>query len=158
MDRIMSMYNKIRKDNKLLTLTVSALGVCLLAVVILFVCMPDIKAADYDQVTWTEASPGVYEMADLPDGTGSKYKTATIAVSDGATVTINGAGVSKSNVNIVFNYTGTTGTDAAPAKVYVNLNDVNIAQTLDCAAIRFATNGSPVDYIVTVDGTNLITS
>ena len=46
MDRIMNIYNKIRKNNKLLTAVVSALGVCLLAVVVIFVCMPDAKAAD----------------------------------------------------------------------------------------------------------------
>lgn len=37
MDRIINIYNKIRKNNKLLTAVVSALGVCLLAVLVLLI-------------------------------------------------------------------------------------------------------------------------
>ena len=154
----MNIYEKIRGNKKLLTAVVSALGVCLLAVVVLFVCMPDIQAASVTDVTWSVSTSGAYEMADLPDGSGNKVNSATIAVNDGAVINIDGTGVTKHNVNIVINYTGSTGTNTSPARVYVNLKDVTINQEADCAAIRFATNGIPVDYVVTVDGTNLITS
>ena len=84
MDRIMNIYNKIRKNNKLLTAVVSALGVCLLAVVVIFVSMPDIKAAVTENtVTWTPEG-GVYKMSSLPNGDASTVQVATINVPDTA--------------------------------------------------------------------------
>lgn len=161
MDRIINIYNKIRKNNKLLTAVVSALGVCLLAVVVVFVSMPDIKAAVTENtVTWTPEG-GVYKISSLPNGDASTVQVATINVPDTATtVTIDGSGVSKNNVSIVINYTGakSTGTESNPALVRVVLKNVNISQTADYSAIRFTTVETPVDYAVTVDGSNLITS
>ena len=117
MDKIMNLYNNIRKNNKLLTGVVSALGVCLLAVVVLFVCMPDIKAADVPKyVSWSPIG-GVYLMDELEEPTG-KVRRATISVStDGGTINIEGSDVIEKDVILNINYTGTTGTESSPAKV-----------------------------------------
>ena len=158
MDKIMNLYNNIRKNNKLLTGVVSALGVCLLAVVVLFVCMPDIKAADVPKdVSWSP-NGGVYLMSDLEAANG-KVRKATISVNtDGGTVSIQGSEVIEKDVIININYTGTTGSESSPAKVYVNLKNVKITQTKDFPAIKLSTNGSAVEYVVTVDGENVINS
>ena len=158
MDKIMNLYNNIRKNNKLLTGVVSALGVCLLAVVVLFVCMPDIKAADVPKdVSWSP-NGGVYLMDELEEPTG-KVRKATISVStDGGTINIEGSDVIEKDVILNINYTGTSGTESSPAKVYVNLKNVKITQTKDFPAIALTTNGSPVNFVVTVDGENIINS
>ena len=157
MDNIMKMYNNIRKNNKLLTGIVAALGVCLLAVVVLFVCMPDIKAADLQDVTWAP-SGGVYKLDELPAASGSSVRNAAITVNDGDTIKIEGSDVFTKDIVIDIKYVGTTGTNAAPAKVYVELKNVKITQTADYSAIKLGTNAAAVEYIVTVDGENVINS
>ena len=157
MDRIMSIYNNIRKNNKLLTGIVAALGVCLLAVVVLFVCMPDIKAATIQNVTWTP-NGGEYLLDDLTDHTSGKVSYATISVGSGDTINITGSDVVEKDLVININYTGTTGSVTSPAKVYVNLKNVKISQSEDYSAIKLSTNGAAVDFVVTVDGDNIISS
>lgn len=152
MGRIMSIYKKIRKDNRLTTVTVAVLGACLLAVVVLFFTMPEIQAATTNTVTWTESAANEYQLSSLQNGDASTITATTIDAVAGGVYTIDGTGVQKTNVNITISYGGTTGTDAAPAKVYVNLINVDIQQTLDASALRFATNGYPVDFVVTVQG------
>ena len=158
MDRIMNIYNNIRKNNKLLTGVVSALGVCLLAVVVIFVCMPGIKAADVPKdVSWSP-NGGDYLLADLEAASG-RVRQATIPVNtSGQTINIVGSDVIYQDVIINVNYTGTAGTEASPAKVYVNLKNVKITQTKDFSAIKLSTNSGAVDFVVTVDGENIISS
>ena len=153
----MNIYNNIRKNNKLLTGVVAALGVCLLAVVVLFVCMPDIKAADVPKdVSWSP-NGGAYLLSDLEASDG-RARQATISVnSSGQTINIEGSDVIYQDVIINVNYTGPVST-GTPAKVYVNLKNVKITQTKDFSAIKLTTDSGSVDFVVTVDGENIINS
>ena len=156
MDRIINIYNKIRKNNKLLTAVVSALGVCLLAVVVVFVSMPDIKAAVTENTAAWTPDGGVYYLDDLTYNDATEVRVATINVANsGDRVVIDGTGAPKNNLSIVINYTGS---ETSAVSVYVELKNINISQSVDYSAIRFTTVGTPVDYVVTVDGTNHITS
>lgn len=157
MDKIINLYNNIRKNNKLLTGVVVALGACLLAVVVIFMRMPEAQAAALQEVSWS-TTDGVYLMEKLPDVTGSTVRSATISVNSGETISIEGSDVYEKDVIININYVGSTGTETAPAKVYVNLKNVKINQTADYSAIKLSTNGSAVEYVVTVDGENVINS
>ena len=157
MDRIMNIYNNIRKNNKLLTCIVAALGACLLAVVVIYVCMPDAQAATVREVSWSP-NGGVYLMDDLPEVNSSTVRSATITVNNGETISIVGSDVIEKDVTINISYMGNAGTQVAPAKVYVNLKNVKITQTTDYSAIKLTTGGSPVDFVVTVDGENIINS
>lgn len=152
MDKIMKIYRKIRKDSKLLSATVAVLSALLVGVVVLFFCLPEIQAATTNNVTWTPTGTRMYELSALQDGDASNITATSIAVEAGQTYTIDGTGVERNNVNITFNYTSNSGTDAQPAEVTIHIVNVDIKQSLDVSAFRFSTNGYPVEYKLIVQG------
>ena len=63
--------------------------------------------------------------------------------------------ITRENVNINIVYRGTSGTVSAPKRVDVMLRNVNIIQSEDYSAIELKTISNPVNFVVTVDGTNV---
>ncbi len=155
MDRLMSIYNRIRESKKGIPGAVSVLCVCLIAVVILFFCLPETQAATEKTVTWTASGSNTYKLSDLGNGDSSTVVKTTLSVKANTASTpyiIDGTDASGLNQSINIDYTGTAGTTDNPAKVYVTLKDVNIERTLDYEIISFTTSSGAVKFIVTVEG------
>lgn len=153
MDRMRDILRKIREDKRLTSLMVAVLCVCLLVVAGLFVTLPEVDAAyDTRNEVMEQMNDGSYMLASLADGTDTTVTATTLEVASGGSYTIDGEGTLKNNISLTINYTGATGDDNNPAKVYINLKNINMHQTVDVSAIKFATGSKAVDYIVTIDG------
>lgn len=161
MSKIVDLYNKIREDSRLTTLAVSVLGACLLVVVVLFVCMPGLQAAELTKntPTWSQETTNTYNLASLPDGDASQYNDVTIDVDTGNVYTIKGtSAIERKNLHITFNYKGTSGTSTSPAVVNIVLENVNITQLSDISAISLATSTNAVKFNITINGSCTIKS
>lgn len=158
MDRIADILKKVREDKRLSALVVTILVVCFLAVVGVFITLPEVDAAYATNTETMTQTDGVYKLTSLSDGTDGTVTTSTLDVDAGGTYIIDGEGVLKSNIALTIRYTGATGSDDSPAKVYITLKNVNMQQSNDISSIKLATGGNAVDYIVTIEGECSITS
>ena len=68
MDRLVNICNKIKESKKTIPGAVSVLSVCLVAVMILFFCLPETKAATERLVSWTSSGNNGYKLSDLSNG------------------------------------------------------------------------------------------
>lgn len=159
MSKILGFYKKVRRDSRLSTLTVSILGACLFAVIILFVCMPGLQAAEAvrEDAVWT---PNVneYVLSDLQSGDSGKYIATTINLNENNVYTIKGDSSIKENIQITLNYNGISGTKDNPAVVNVILEDVYINQLSDISAIALSTTTNAVKFNLTIKGNCTIKS
>ena len=161
MDRLESIYKKITESKKTIPGAVSVLCVCLVAVMILFFCLPETKAAVERSVTWTTTGNNVYKLSDLTNGDNNTVIKTEVSVTDNDALTpyvIDGTGVTGLNQSININYTGGRGTADNPTKVYVTLKNINIQRNLDYEIISFTTSSGAVQFIVTVEGEGNIES
>ena len=155
MDKIMSIYSKIRDSRRSIPGAVSVLCVCLIAVVTLFFCLPETKAATEKSVSWAASGDGSYKLSALDNGDSSTVVKTTLSVRDNTASTpyiIDGDGVVGLNQSITINYDGGSGSSGTPAKVYITLKNVNIERTLDYEVIAFTTSSGEVDFVVNVEG------
>ncbi|MBQ9699814.1 MAG: hypothetical protein IJV71_04255, partial [Lachnospiraceae bacterium] len=159
MDKIVSIYNKIRNSRWSIPGAVSVLSVCLIAVVTLFFCLPEAKAESVINTIWT-ATDGLntYSMSDLANGDGNTVVKGSIDVQADNTYIIDGTGSAKTNFSIKLNYVGSQGTVDNPAKVYITLRNVEIERTLDYEMLALTTSSNPVQFVVTVEGQCKFTS
>lgn len=155
MDRLVNICNKIKESKKTIPGAVSVLSVCLVAVMILFFCLPETKAATERLVSWTSSGNKVYKLSDLSNGDNNTVIKTRVPVVDNDAdnpYIIDGTGTTGLNQSINIDYTGGRGTASNPTKVYVTLKNVNIQRNLDYEIISFTTSSGAVQFVVTVEG------
>lgn len=160
MDKLIEIYNKIKKNG--VPGLVWVLSACLAVVVAVLIFLPEAKATELTDLSWNASSETVegnyttyvYKLSDIAGSTG----VATINVTPGNTYIIEGSEkLTTDGVHIKFAYSESNGTttdtieESNVGDVNVTLNNVNMTRSVDEPLIAFTTKNNSVNYHVTIE-------